>query len=166
MHALRFIDVIKAAVVLTFSATMPSDAVAHAHGAHRVERAQDPCLIKRSAHHRGQVERPAALRVGRSWPKDWREVTRAIFPATPADSMVAATLGVRAPRGDVAAMFPEEWAAFVVDTSGHVVPCSFARDDGQAADDPLARQVAQLQFAQAEVAGRRVAQLVVLERRR
>ena len=106
MHALRFIDVIKAAVVLTFSATMPSDAVAHAHGAHRVERAQDPCLIKRSARHRGQVERPVALRVGTSWPKDWREVTWPIFPATPTDSMVAGTLGVRPPEGNVESTFP------------------------------------------------------------
>jgi hypothetical protein len=166
MHALRFIDVIKAAVVLTFSATMPSDAVAHAHGAHRVERAQDPCLIKRSARHRGQVERPVALRVGTSWPKDWREVTWPIFLATPTDSMVAVTLGVRPPGGNVESTFPREWAAFVVDTSGNVVACSFGSHDGLAADAPLARQLAQRQFAPAEVAGRRVAQLVVLERRR
>jgi hypothetical protein len=128
--------------------------------------AAESCAITSTAHHRGQVERPAALRVGASWPGGWREVTRPLFAATLMDSMAARAIGVRPPRGDVAAMFPEEWAAFVVDTSGHVVPCSFARDDGQAADDPLARQVAQLQFAPAVVAGRRVAQLVVLERRR
>ena len=128
--------------------------------------AAESCAITRTAHHRGQVERPAALRVGASWPEGWREVTRPLFSATPLDSMAARAIGVRPPRGNVAAMFPEEWAAFVVDTSGNVVVCSFGSHDGQAADDPLARQVAQLQFAPAVVAGRRVAQLVVLERRR
>jgi hypothetical protein len=140
MRALLFIHVVVTAVVLNFPVTTPSEVAAHTRRAQRVVQAQDSCLIKRSAHHRGQVERPVALRVGTSWPKDWREVTRAIFP--------------------------EEWAAFVVDTSGNVVVCSFGSHDGLAADAPLARQLAHRQFVPAEVAGRRVPQLVVLQRRR
>ena len=166
MRALLFLHVVVTAVVLNFPVTMPSKVAAHARRAQRVVQAKDSCLIKRSAHHRGQVERPVALRVGTSWPKDWREVTWPIFPATPTDSMVAGTLGVRPPGGNVESTFPREWAAFVVDTSGNVVACSFGSHDGLAADAPLARQLAQRQFAPAEVAGRRVAQLVVLERRR
>ena len=166
MRALLFIHVVVTAVVLNFPVTTPSEVAAHTRRAQRVVQAQDSCLIKRSAHHRGQVERPVALRVGTSWPKDWREVTWALFSATSTDSMVAGTLGVRPPGGNAESTFPREWAAFVVDTNGNVVVCSFGSHDGQAADDPLARQVAQLQFAPAVVAGRRVAQLVVLERRR
>lgn len=164
--AMRFIEAIKAVAVLTFSALMPSDALARAHSAQGVEQAQHACRMKRGAHHRGQVERPVALRVNASWPKDWREVTRPVFHATATDSMVAATLGLRVPLGDVTATFPREWVAFVVDTSGQVVTCSVASHDGLSVDTPLARQVAQLQFTPAEVAGRRVPQLVLLERRR
>lgn len=166
MRALLFIYLVVTAVVLNFPVTTPSEGAAHARRAQRVVHAKDSCLIARRAHHRGQVERPVALRVGTSWPKDWREVTWAIFPVTPTDSMVAGTLGVRPPGGNVGSTFPREWAAFVVDTSGNVVACSFGSHDGQAADAPLARQLAQRQFVPAEVAGRPVPQLVVLQRRR
>lgn len=166
MHALLFLPAVVTAVVLNFPVTTPPKVAAHARRAQRVAQAKDSCLIKRSAHHRRQVERPVALRVGTSWPKDWREVTRPIFPATPTDSMVAGTLGVRPSDGSVESTLPREWAAFVVDTSGNVVACSFGSHDGLAADAPLARQLAQRNFVPAEVAGRPVPQLVVLQRRR
>jgi hypothetical protein len=106
MRAWLFLHVVVTAVVLNFPVTMPSKVAAHMRRAQRVVQAKDSCLIKRSAHHRGQVERPVALRVGTSWPKDWREVTWPMFPATPTDSMVAGTLGVRPPEGNVESTFP------------------------------------------------------------
>jgi hypothetical protein len=166
VHIVFPIQVIVTAVVLNYQVPVRSFVSTDLSLTPNVVQATDGCLVKRQAHHRGQVERPAALRGGTAWPVDWREVTRPIFPATPTDSMFASTLGVRPPSGDASSAFPREWAAFVVDTSGHIVPCSFGNHDGLAADAPLALQFALLRFAPAEVAGRRVPQLVVLERRR
>ncbi len=124
----------------------------------------DDCAIKRTALHRPQTERPATLPAGASWPAGWREVTRAVRAATRADSMAAESMGIRAPTGGVPSPFPRQWAAFVVDTSGSVHPCSVAIHDAPLADAPLARQLVRLRFTPATVAGRTVDQVILLER--
>lgn len=126
--------------------------------------AADSCAISRTAHHRGQVERPAALRVGASWPDGWREVTRPLFSATSMDSMAARAIGVRQPRDNGAPTLPRAWVAFVVDANGAVAVCSFGGHDRLTASAPLARRLARLRFTPALMATRPVPQRVVLER--
>lgn len=113
----------------------PSSSDAYGGGRSQTDR----CAIKRDAYRREQVERPAALRNGHTLPAGWREVLR-----TTSDT------------------FPAHWLAFVVDTAGHIVPCSVSGHAPRADTLPIARQLSRLRYRPAVVADRRVPQVVLL----
>ena len=121
------------------------------------------CSALHSPYLRTQVERFATLRLGHSWPRGWREVSRSLLSPTAEDSLVARDLGLQPPESSSTQTLPEQWVAFVVDATGRVAACSIRTHNKRELPRSTVDRLSGLRFRPAQVGGADVKQVVLLQ---